>query len=1629
MHFFFYQILLRLAGVFLLFLLASHLLASGPGKPLPTHSMPDFVAQLEAAIGNNPKIKADFTEDEWLDDEPVTVTDISVDDVAKIGELSGEMASKVAEARAVIQQVIASGRTVSDFLSGELAEMPMGFSRNIGGVEIYVALAEMRLKATHSEVDVFMQVSFPGVDDPLILGAYDVEFSRQGGFGDLNLRLLGTYGIDIARGKSRLVFYPGDPEASTGTYARVTCGGVEELSLDATLVLSRDWAVPVRGGEALTDSILASRLPLGPGGLTPDLPMGIQKAARVHWDFAINVAPGQQGGGFLIQTGSRDTFAIARYSDVHIYADNVALDFSDLVNPSGMEVPPNYESPYLIGSSGNYLMNCWRGVYIGGIAIQTPEQWRGEGAEPLVVYGRSILIDELGFTGNLGVENLLPLDEGNADGWAFSVDSLEFTFLHSQVQRFGMAGLINVPLLAKATPEDEDPPPADAPLEPDDCLDYVAVVEPGNLYAFTVTTNEQYDIRMLKKTKVTIDSSSSLDLRYQSGTFTATATLHGSVNINFEAGEAFKLEASGIGFNHLTLSNQGGITDPGDWDLGDGISTELGAFSLLINDGGMVTEDNGQPAMNLEVILNVGVDSLGLTAQSACKILGEFIVNPETGRQRFVYRDFQVDALAIDASNSIFKLTGKAAFYRNDLKFGSGFYGAAALKLTALDSVGLDVAMQFGSAYDDAGEKYKYFFVDALARFGSAAPPIGMFTLHGAGGGFWVNMRDQTYVDSELPDITTADQAEVAAENFSEISELANSNDTTALASFIGQTLSGRQLLPDEDVNFGVKLTLVVATTSPNEEAMSINGTFQLEVFENGGFAAAIYGNASFYGPINWDNTPPEEGITALFDISYVSDQAGRRFDASIDLYFLLDPFRGTADGDATDPTGQKWVMPGEGYAGSIKLYAHFDDEEWYLWLGGTGTAGTIPQLSIGLIANGGPVPVNLSAIVSGYFMVGTDIGTMPPLPAYVSQLTGGASNFMRNENQYAGGAGIAFGASMDLAVQARLLIFLARIEAGLGFDINLQQYFNAICAETGEEIGINGWFAAGQAWAYLSGTVSMNFRVPFIGRIDLEILHAALAAVLQAKGPNPFWGSGRIGGEYRLLGGIIRGDFNMDFTVGQQCTMVGAGGGDLMAEAPLISSFNPIDQSEEVPTNVDLTVYTNFTFGSPNVINDTEYELSVVSMSLVGPDGELFGEISQDTGYAAMYLFEEMLPGNTEFEFSVELSVRNLSTGQVVNTEQRSIQFTTDQNFDHIPQANIIASYPLAGMANYFVEEHDEVYVLLKKGQPTLLADEVEAHFRSADGEYFTTVVADYDNANKTLSLPQPNDLPRGKIMELSFVKPGAGVIYNDLPVNQQGGDNLIYLPNIFEAVNEYDTLLTIHYRTSTHPTFTNFAWLHFHDKVVDDFYLDYHMSEQEEIGKVELFGSGTHPPLIDYALAENQPWVTAYNLQEEFFDIDVPWYEIVGNTYVRISNEFDEDEDEDVESANSFKIYLANPNMIIDGNSFIQGQTTAQSGHDKFFLGFPRIIEGGIRRVMSGINWARTAKEQGCGYAGAQNCTLPDWFDDYEEFFEEIEPLLDTPGFYADQNFFVDLYYYLPGYPDDVKSSYTVTIKTPPE
>jgi len=78
------------------------------------------------------------------------------------------------------------------------------------------------------------------------------------------------------------------------------------------------------------------------------------------------------------------------------------------------------------------------------------------------------------------------------------------------------------------------------------------------------------------------------------------------------------------------------------------------------------------------------------------------------------------------------------------------------------------------------------------------------------------------------------------------------------------------------------------------------------------------------------------------------------------------------------------------------------------------------------------------------------------------------------------------------------------------------------------------------------------------------------------------------------------------------------------------------------------------------------------------------------------------MLPGLDSIDFEVKVSLYD-AAGDLIREEIKIARFYTSEQLDYIPESNVLASYPLNGQFNFYKEESNQRYVLLKQGQPNL--------------------------------------------------------------------------------------------------------------------------------------------------------------------------------------------------------------------------------------------------------------------------------------------------------------------------------------
>lgn len=212
------------------------------------------------------------------------------------------------------------------------------------------------------------------------------------------------------------------------------------------------------------------------------------------------------------------------------------------------------------------------------------------------------------------------------------------------------------------------------------------------------------------------------------------------------------------------------------------------------------------------------------------------------------------------------------------------------------------------------------------------------------------------------------------------------------------------------------------------------------------------------------------------------------------------------------------------------------------------------------------PLSVQILGVkFSSYFMIGNGMEAPVYSPKLLEALNGSLP--MQPLNPGSMGLGIAHGANFDINTGDKtFLMFYGSFQMGAGYNVALIKYDQG--CNNSATIGLNGWYATGDVYAYLDGKVGMYVDV-FCYTGNITLAHLKCGAILMAGTPNPTWISGKAAGSYNVLGGLVKGKFNFEFTLGTVCKPKPPTIETPVANIQLIEDIGPSHLSTNVPLSM----------------------------------------------------------------------------------------------------------------------------------------------------------------------------------------------------------------------------------------------------------------------------------------------------------------------------------------------------------------------------------------------------------------------------------------------------------------------------
>ncbi|RFM36806.1 hypothetical protein [Chitinophaga silvisoli] len=961
-------------------------------------------------------------------------------------------------------------------------------------------------------------------------------------------------------------------------------------------------------------------------------------------------------------------FEVTPLHGVGFKIGKAVYDGSDIRNSPDITYPSDYQQRYMSAEDPN----IWRGVYVSDLEITLPKQfvWRNQTDKRVSFGGKNMIIDNNGISGNFFGNNILP--DGSAAGWRFSVDHFDIDLEANHLTGAAFNGMLGLPMTGSP-------------------LAYSAVITADNEYILKLSNIDTLDF-MVWRAKAQINPNSWVQLKLADGHFEPEAMLNGALILasslkqddNGNPIAKFK----GITFQGLHLQTKAPYLTADYFGYND--MNTISNFPVAINEISLQTKDSSAN-LNIGVRFNLMEGKFG--GNTHFSLVGKF--DNTKGLQTWKFQKVKLDSISLNAELSdAFKISGSLVVYDNDAVYGDAVSGEVNADFMS-GKIKVKTRAMFGC------KSFRYWYVDGKAEFKpgiAVAPPL---EISGFGGGAYYRMKKEG-IDTiasptgvrYVPD-SAAGLGIKAAVLFDMVKdEVVHGEVSFEVAfnrnggiNFMGLYGYAKVLatIPMGNITQQVSAQFAKIQEQEQKAIASLGSTGQkledLKVSDPSGAAAALSSDK---------NLSAEVGITAYIGIQY--DFVTSTLHGNFDMF--MNVANGMMTGNASDNRAGWAVL-------------HISPSEWYLHMGTpTNRLGT--KLSIG----------GLSIKSGNYLMVGDKIPASPPPPQEVADILGVAMeelDYMRDANALGEGRGFAFGASLTVETgDISFLILYANFKAGVGFDIMLKDYGDAHCVGSTEKIGIDGWYANGQAYVYLQGELGVKVNLKFI-KARVPLISGAAAMLMQAKLPNPTWLRGYMAVKFSVLNGLVKGNMRMKVVIGSECEIVT--GDNSPVDVKIISDIRPSANASGVDVFSAPQAAFNMRIGQPfEVENDKgskTYRARLASFTVTDHGQPIAGRLEWNSNNDGVSFYsKEILPSQKPLTARVKVTFEELmDDGNWQTTyvdgkpgeETDSVDFTTGTAPDYIPLQNIAYAYPVVNQQYYYKDESDKGIINLSMGQSYL--------------------------------------------------------------------------------------------------------------------------------------------------------------------------------------------------------------------------------------------------------------------------------------------------------------------------------------
>jgi hypothetical protein len=1033
---------------------------------------------------------------------------------------------------------------------------------------------------------------------------------------------------------------------------------------------------------------------------------------------------------YTVSFGLDKSFCFKGLQDVVFSLKGATLDQSDMETSAMVKFPNHYftkEDPE--------ALKLWRGIAITNASVSLPAIFKkpvdtkdtatvkkdtatvtkikvpASFNDRITLNLKNVLIDENGFTGEASGTNIISSGILDKSKWGISLSDFSLNLLKNELSGFGFGGDINIP-----------------PLGKNSFLPYKASYNSSTeAYDFVVNISGNFDFPVLRST-LSLNETSSIEILIQDSEIYPTLNATGKLTINApinESDSTKKFSVPDINFENLKISRAEPYVSIGAIGItGELKSPKVAGFELSISDIRSFKNNNGSGlAFDAGIKLN---DMFG--GDAGLQLYGDYA--------HWKFNKVGIDKINVDFKSSAYSVKGGVWFKNGDEIYGSGFRGD--IKFVLIDKFNLDAVAVFGKKDD-----FRYFLTDVYFETSPASgliiPPALSF--YGFGGGIYRKMQQ-----SSNPNINSE----------------------------FGKALSGIHYVPDKTVGMGFMATTKFGLTG-SSAAFNAKVGFEMQFNDYGGLNfIQLRGDAAFMSmPDKWgklaDNINSSvkkleaEGgklkLAAKSDLKVPENKAGGFLTASLNVKYDLANHVFSADLSTYLNAG---FIKGIGENDRMGwASAYFSPEKWYTYIG-------TPSDRVGIEILG-------LARADGYFMIGDDIPELPLPPQKVlqnfSQEKQDKLNKRSSEN-LASGSGIAFGESFGVNFKATLPPFYASLGVGMGAELLLKNYgTDAYCSGSSSTLGIDGWYARAQAWAWVEADIGMEAKI-FAKRHKFSILNLSASALLAGAGPNPFYFTGAVGGRFSVMGGLISGKCDFDFEIGKECIIKG---GSPFGEE-IIAQLTPSAGEKDVNVFASPQAVFNIPVGVEMEVDEDEgskawYKVTLENYDVFYKDTKrkVEGQTKlSDDGNICMLDPAEPFESQKEMIVYAKVGFKRKLNSQWIDVkgddgkpvfEEKTAEFISGDRPKVILPEHVKYSYPVSNQYNFYPNEYSNGYMLITENYAYLFSSEKPQGFDQM------LRIADADGNKKELGFTYKTFSAGNDIrMEIDFPLNEVNYIKNDI-------------------------------------------------------------------------------------------------------------------------------------------------------------------------------------------------------------------------------------------------------------------------